>query len=168
MALHQRRRLQRPGLPEFVVMLLVGLAVVPAMLWCQRNTRPEYKKTEGRVKNCEIRLTHYNADNMLSKVKLTYTYSAGPATMTGVWEGYWPSAESPNALPQNKLDLLRTENYPLVVLYDPADPSKSRLHYPGAVPHTMYGVVALTAALGVVLYLATGYPMWKKKQHAAW
>ena len=70
MPLHQRRRLQRPGLPELVALLLVALAVVPAGLWWQRNTRPDYSKTAGRVKECEIRLTHYNATNLLKKVRL--------------------------------------------------------------------------------------------------
>ena len=168
MPLHQRRRLQRPGLPELVALLLVALAVVPAGLWWQRNTRPDYSKTAGRVKECEIRLTHYNATNLLKKVRMTYTYGVGAGTLTGTWEGYWPSADSPNALPQNKLDDLRTKDYPLVVLYDPADPRKSRLHYPNTGPHTMYGVVALAAALGAVVYLAAGYPMWKEKQHAVW
>lgn len=165
MGLHQNRHFHRLGLPEFVAFLLISMAVISAAVWWDNVTRPRYAETPGKVESCEIRLTHYNATNHLSKVTLSYSYSVGGLDYKGSWEGYWPQTDSPNALAADKLHVLETRDYPLVVLYEPANPAVSQLHYPEGRPSALYGVVAGLSVLAVLGYLAIAYPAWKRWEY---
>jgi len=163
MGLQQRRGRREAGWPELVAVLLVGAATVPAMAWWRSHTRPAYQRATGRILDCEIRPTHYNAADHLNKVSLTYEYAAVGETHTGRWQGFWPAAKSPNALPPARLDALRAGSFPLVVLYDPTDPARSTLHYASPGAAKLYGGLALLAVVLALLYVALLYPAWKAR-----
>ncbi len=163
MGLHQRRRFERPGLPEVVGIALVVFTGLAALLWWQGNTRPRLLPTSGKVVECSMRLTHYNATAMRNKVAMTYEYSVGGARHTGSWEGFWPVSDSPNALPPDEVPSLQKKGYPLVVLYEPGNPGSSSLHQPlDRVNHFRRMTTCILGAV-TLLYLAIGYPSWKRR-----
>ena len=163
MPLLRKRRLRRPGLPEWVAVAALAVAVIPAVMWVEATTSPSLSQTTGRCLSCTIRLTHYNAVNNLPKVYLTYAYSVGTAEFTGQWEGFWPATNSPNALPPDKLDQLKTTGYPLTVFYDPSNPRQSYLHVPGPSSPALHAFFAIAAALAAFTYIVRIYPAWKTR-----
>ena len=168
MALQQRKRRQKAGLPEFLAVVLVCAAALPALAWWHSSARPAYRRVRGRILECEIRLTHYNATKDLNKVKLAYEYSLGGNTYSGRWQGFWPAAVSPNALLPDQIEALHEKSFPLVVLYEPDDPSHSTLHYAGHGAPKLYAGVALVALVLAVLYFALFYPTWRERHRPAW
>jgi len=168
MALQQRKRRQKAGLPEFVAVILVCAAALPALAWWHSSARPAYRRVRGRILECEIRLTHYNATKDLNKVKLAYEYTLGGNTYSGQWQGFWPAAESPNALPPEQIEALHDNSFPLVVLYKPGHPSQSILHYADHGVPRLYAGLALGALLLAVLYFALFYPAWKQRHRTSW
>ena len=163
MPLRQTKRFKRLELPEFVTLVLVGSATVVATFWWQANVQPRYRQVVGRILSCDIRLTHYNATGDLNKVSLTYEYTVGPATYTGSWAGSWPHAQSPNALPANEIDMLKTKDRPITVLFSPDNPGNSLLHYPDQGASRIYGVIALCTLFAAILYCCTIYPAWRSR-----
>jgi len=162
MPLHQKHRLRRPGLPELVAVAAVIAAIAAAVAWLNAATAPTLEQTFGRIVSCDIRLTHYNAASDLSKVFVDYAYSAGIGTYTGHWEGFWPSTKSPDALPPDKLDLLKSPGRTITVFYDPADPGRSFLHSSATRFPALYAFAAAATALAAVIYLVRIYPTWKR------
>ncbi|HUW59802.1 MAG TPA: DUF3592 domain-containing protein [Candidatus Bathyarchaeia archaeon] len=162
MPLYRKRRFQRPGLPELVAVAAVIAAITAAVAWLDAATAPTLEQTSGRIVSCDIRLTHYNAASDLSKVFVDYAYSAGIGTYTGHWEGFWPSTKSPDALPPDKLDLLKSPGRTITVFYDPADPRKSFLHNPATRFPALYALAAIATALAALIYLVRIYPAWKR------
>ena len=162
MPLHQKHRFQRPGLPEFVALAAVIAAIAAAVAWLNAATAPRLERTLGRIVSCDIRLTHYNAASDLPKVVVDYAYSAGIGTYTGHWEGFWPVTKSPDALPPDKLDQLRSPGRIITVFYDPADPRKSFLHNSASRFPAVYAFAAGATALAAVIYVVRIYPAWKR------
>jgi hypothetical protein len=166
MALHQRKRMPRVGLPEFVAALLIGLAAYSGVNCWRTRGQVGWAKAPGRTVECKIRLTHYNAERSDPKVTLDYEYDVFGTTYTGHWTGYWPSDYSPNALPQEQLGVLCNKGYILVVMYDPRDPSQSRLHDSDPGPVVASTLLAFAGAGLLVFYCVKVYPAWKSRhQH---
>ena len=162
MPLRQKHRLQRPGWPEAVAVAAVMAAIGAAVAWSNAATAPDLEQTSGTIFACDIRLTHYNADSVLAKVFVDYAYTAGIGTYTGHWEGYWPSTNSPDALPPDKLDLLKSPGRTITVFYDPADPHTSLLHNAATRFSALYAFAAAITALAAFVYLVRIYPAWKR------
>ena len=133
MGLRHHKTLRAPGLPEFIGLTLALGACVPALLWYQGAVRSVWVRTTGHVTRCEVSASHYNAANDSTKVTVAYRYDVSGTPFSGSWTGYWPETEeqSPNALAPDQLLNLEIPDYPLVVLYDPEDPSASTLHTGG-------------------------------------
>jgi len=163
MALHQNRRLKKPDLPEFVALVLVGLAVVAATWWWQANVHPKYRHAEGRILSCRIRPTHYNATDVRTKVDVTYEYAVGSGSYRGSWTGYWPQTDSINAVPEGEIDLLMTRDLPVSVLYAPDDPARSLLHYPIRGDTRFIAVIAICGLGAALVYCCAIYPAWRSR-----
>jgi len=161
--LRQSRQFQKVGIPEIVVLILVGAALVTTTLWWRGNGQSTYRETEGRVVNGEIQWVHYNATDAQRIVSLTYQYTVGTTSYTGTWAGLWPEDQSPNALSSSKLDLLRTKDYPLRVFYDPVDPAQSFLHVVSGAEDQVYKGLAISACVAALAYCAGVYPAWKAR-----
>lgn len=164
MALKHRKKLRGPGLPELTAVLL-GLAVA-ACFWMlgKEANKPGWARAPGRVEHCDIRRTHYNAEPSDNKVQLVYSYVVGAARFQGSWQGFWPRVHSPNALPEGNVEVLKTPNYPLVVLYDPLRPSRSDLHIPDARKVVPYTLLTFAALMVLLFYLMQIYPRWKARR----
>lgn len=126
MARHARRR--RLGVREFVGIVLLLAVVGPAWLWWQEVLVGDWQITSGSVSGCEIRDTHYNAPDYKPVVTLRYRYTVAGNEYQGTWQGLWPEAGSPNALPRTQLAQLNAPGRPLVVYYDPDHPADSSPH----------------------------------------
>lgn len=163
MGLHHHKTLRTPGLPEFIGLTLALGACVPAVLWYQGTVHSAWQRTTGHVTHCEIRDTHYNASDQRTKVNITYQYDVTGMPFTGAWTGYWPETveQSPNALTADQLQNLETPEYPLVVLYDPDDPSSSIIHTANAGDLLVYKWLFGGIFVAAVYYIIRVYPAWK-------
>ncbi|MBI5093355.1 MAG: DUF3592 domain-containing protein [Candidatus Hydrogenedentes bacterium] len=143
--------------------LAVG-ACVPAFSWYQDAVHAAWQRTTGRVSHCEIRETHYNATASQTKVDISYTYDVAGARFSGSWTGYWPETEeeSANALPPGRFDELRDSGYPLVVLYDPNNPSQSVIHSAAVSHQLLYKWLFGFLFAVTVYYVVRIYPAWKR------
>lgn len=162
MPVRYRRHFHRPGLPEITGGLLVALVLVGAGFWGSALQVPNWQETGGEIIDCEIQAIHYNATDNMQKVSLQYRYHVGPAIFYGAWSGEWPEAESPNALPPDHIEELKQPAHPLVVLYDPVDPSISQLHYIPAANPNLYAYLTLLAAFAALFYFSRVYPRWRE------
>jgi hypothetical protein len=162
MPLRQKRRIQRPGLPELVALAFVLVAIGAALAWLNAAAAPALEQTTGRVVSCDIRPTHYNAADVLSKVFVDYVYNVGIGTYTGHWEGTWPATDSPDALPPEDLDLLKSHGRSVTVFYDPANPRASLLHNRATRYPALYALAAAATTLAALIYLVRIYPAWKR------
>ena len=162
MPLPQKRRFQRPGLPDFVAFAAVFATMAAALAWLNAATAPTLESTPGTILACDIRLTHYNSTALLPKVFLDYTYTAGIGAYTGHWEGFWPVSKSPDALPPDKLDLLKSPEKMITVFYDPANPGASLLHNQATRTPALYAFATAATTLATLFYLVRIYPAWKK------
>lgn len=161
MSLHRKKSFLRPGLPELSgAALLVG-TLFCCVLWLVSAARPEWIETGGTVLYCEIRPTHYNAQDYRPKVDVTYEYLVGSVRFEGRWDGFWPELDSPNALLPEQLDLLKEEGHPLVILYNPDDPTESSPHYPFPNDRMIYASLIAAGVLATGLYFIFVYPAWR-------
>jgi hypothetical protein len=149
--------------PEFRGLALAVGVCVPAVLWYQGVAHSTWQRTTGHVTQCEVRETHYNATDEGTKVSLTYRYDVLGIPFTASWTGFWPEADeqSPNALAPSELHNLQTPEYPLVVFYDPNNPTSSLIHTGNVGDVAVYkwlfgGLFALT-----MYYIIRVYPAWK-------
>ena len=167
MGFHQRRHRGRIGVPDVVAFLLVGVLVVLGSCWWRAVQGPVWAEALGRTATCEIRPTHFNAEPCGNKVMLTYEYEVGGVTFGGEWTGYWPRGHSPNALPDGHVEVLRTKDYPLTVLYDPEDPSRSRLHDAASGEQLLFTILTFASGICLTVYCVRVYPVWKSRQRRA-
>jgi len=165
MGLRHHKTFQTPGLPEFIALVLAVGAGIPAALWYQGDAQSGWQRTSGRVTHCDIRDTHYNAPDQRAKVSIDYQYEVTGIPFGGTWTGYWPEADeqSPNALPPEQLANLQTPGYPLVVFYNPDDPTASVIHTADVGNLLIYkylfgGIFAIA-----LYYMLRIYPAWKNR-----
>lgn len=166
MGLQQHRHYRRPGLPEFLALILVLAALFAVIEWWLSATTAQYRETQGHVLRCTQHATHYNATDLFPKVTIEYEYDVGLKTYMGSWEGSWPSIDSPNALPPDKVAETLTAGHSLVVLYDPDNPSQSLIHHPSAGSSRLYSIVAAFAGGIALVYLIFIYPNWKRRDYS--
>ena len=165
---HQRKKRRlRIGLPELVAMALIALTAALATRWWRTAGQPGWVKVPGRTVSCEIRRTHFNAEPSRDKVALGYEYEVAGRTFSGSWMGYWPKVHSPNALPDGQIEKLRTKAYPLVVHYNPQNPSQSRLHNPDPDALMLYTLLAFGSGIALIVYGVRLYPAWKRRRSHA-
>lgn len=151
----------RPAGPEYIAVFLLVVLLVAALLAWRTATAPPWPHTTGTVLSCNIRSVHYNAEPNDTKVSLTYQYVVGGQTYAAQWEGLWPAAGSPNALPPDRLHELESPGYRLRVYYDPQNPSRSDLE-DGSRDDVLFFSALFVGILAVFLiYLLKIYPMWR-------
>ena len=163
MALRQRRQFERFGLPEFVGLLVVGIALAAASAYWLREVQPEFREAQGRVVEGDVSWIDYNSTDRRQKVTLTYQYTVGTTSYTGSWTGLWPETGNPNALPPDRVDALRTKDYPLVVFLDPDNPAHSSLHVVADEMTHVYAGVVVGLCAAALIYCGGIYPMWKAR-----
>ena len=161
MPYHRHHRRQRVGLPESVVLGLLFLSAGCAVLWWQAEQVDEWRQTTGRVLSCTIETTHYNATDYAHRVDLTYSYTAAGVPLVGEWAGFWPQGESPNALPNDRIEELTDKGRTVVVLYHPNDITNTRLHNVPVGIKRVYVAGAVGFLVSLLLYCGVVYPKWK-------
>lgn len=143
--------------------ILIAGALVFWGLWWSSREEETWLETSGRTLDCEMRMVHRNAETDLMKVTLTYEYSAMGMTLQNTWVGHWPKANSPNALPEQDVPLLQQAGYPLTILYNPDDPSKSRLHYVPAELPIVYMILATLLTAAALIFVFGTYPRLRSR-----
>ena len=164
LALHQKKKRRRPGLPELVAAGLIAVMVVLAFCWWHTRGQPGWLEANGQVTVGRIQATHFNAESSENKVYLSYEYDVGGITYAGHWEGYWPMVRSPNALTSDRIAELKTIGYPLTVLFDPRNPERSDLHNSEPDRLLLYRLLTFAAGVLLLVYCAKVYPAWKERQ----
>lgn len=159
----RRGRRARVGLPEFVLAVLVCLSVVSLTVWAVRSGTSAWVLTEGQLTSCQIVYPHYNAVDSPPRVSVGYTYSGPDRRYEGRWEGYWPEAESPNALPASRLGELNAANYPVLVYINLGNPAEHALHTVPKLALGVYGSVSAALSLVTFLYVVRVYPRWRRQ-----
>jgi hypothetical protein len=71
-----------------------------------------------------------------------------------------------NALPASELGNLCVPGYPLVVMYDPNDPERSRLHESDPDPVVAATLLAFGSGMLLLIYCVKGYPAWKERRRS--
>ena len=109
-------------------LILLFVTAICFVLWWFAVTQTVWIRTRGRIVSCSIEKVHYNAEPYRHKVSLTYEYFVGPNHYRGHFKGMWPQLDSPNSLPENRIEELQRPGFPLVVLYERDNPGHSVLH----------------------------------------
>lgn len=164
MGLHQQRRMQKAGLPEFVFVCLAAVAVLFLALSWRSNNTPTWLNVEGVVVECNVDRSQYHVVDTPYNVRLTYEYVVGNTKYTGGWSGNWPMNNSPNALPPQRIFELERPGHPLQIACNPADYSLNRLHGQPEKRGVAYTVMAILGCIALFLYSAKIYPQWKTHQ----
>jgi hypothetical protein len=163
MATYLQTSRRKTGLPEFLLVCAIVMAVAPlTFVWISLN-QPEWPAAGGWVLSGEIVTTHYNAPDYKEKVTVNYEYLVGGANYRGEFVGLWPDVGSPNALLPDELERITRKGHPLTVFYDPTDPARSRLHSRG---HDNQLSLILIAGCCVVLagaYAFVAYPALRRR-----
>ena len=162
MSLYHRARARRPGRPEVLAVVLLVLPAVVGLLWFTQSPYGGWQTAAGTILDCTTRLTHYNAEDNQPKVDATYEYTAGGMQYRGQWSGFWPEADSPNALPAGKLGDLRPGRS-VVVFYNPASPQESDLHYTRDDRRLLYALLFPITLFLAAAYAVNVYPMLKRR-----
>lgn len=162
--MRRRRHRKRLGLPEYVEVALVVVAIASAGLWWRNVDHEVWPNTVGNVLSCKIESLHYNATRYANLVDIRYEYSAGGRPYLGHWRGYWPIVGSPNALPRTRMNELKTKGFPLTVMYNPANPSRSRLHDTPAGLRPAFAITTLVAIALSFAFTAYVYPKWRRRK----
>lgn len=155
------RHHKKIGWPEFGLLCAVVLAIAPATMWWRQYYVPEWRRTGGQITACETSRVHYNAQDYRAKAIVSYRYTVGVAQYTGRFEGFWPEVGGPNALPPSAVDQLKDGNREIVVFYDPANPSRSRLHPEDATTSPFWPVLTAAGLLMAGAYTLIAYPAWR-------
>lgn len=163
MALHTRKKMTRPGLPEIVALILIVLALICTTAWWRDVNEPEWGESEGRILTCNIHETHYNAQDYRPKVTMEYEYSVGSQEYTGSFTGFWPAVGNANALPTDRFNELTDKSFGLLVFYEPGNPANSKLDVVGANNEFWLGGAALASLVLAVLYYVKVYPAWRAR-----
>ena len=164
MGFHQRKpKWNALGLPEWTAFGVLLLALTPVLLWWGTMLRPDWQVIPGQVLYCSLKELAYDRDPLPDEVALTYQYHVLGKMYIGHWQGFWPQRQSPNALPKSELKKLCQHRYPLQVFYDPAEPSRSTLHFSGSVQPITYRRLSLVAIAGTLFFLFRVYPSWKSR-----
>jgi hypothetical protein len=161
MALHRSKRRAPLGLAEFIGLCSLALATAFVTMWWQEDHAPAYWRSDGRVIEGKVVLTHYNSTDLRSKVSITYEYMAEGATYTKSWSGFWPDDNSPNALPENRINELCEKGHPLIVLYDRQNPSEGILHPVGSGGVAIRQAMAVVSCVWALAYCVVLYPTWR-------
>jgi hypothetical protein len=157
---HNRPRL---GRPEILGLLLIAALVAPATLWWRDAMVDQWAVASGTVLACEIRDTHYNAQDYRPVVSIRYHYYVNGRDHEGEWRGLWPEAGSPNALSGDQLSQLTVSGRPLMVFYNPSNPRQSSPHEHGA-----GGQITYASATVFALCLVIWYFVWVLPNRARW
>jgi hypothetical protein len=145
------------GVPELATAALIVALIVPAILWVRADPFTHWESIAGRVVTGEVQDTHFNSTQERLKVNLVYEYTIDGDIFTGQHTGFWPQIYSPNALGNHQLASLENPGTPLTVLYDPAKPFISSLHYGGS-RKPLYTLFFATALAIAAYYLLKVYP----------
>lgn len=164
MALRKTRQLPRVGMPEFIAVFFLGLAgYLVADYWGMRGAEL-WATAPGKVVAGEIDTTHYNAEPSDPKITLDYEYAVYGSKYQGHWIGFWPAGSRTNALPPGEFARLIEPGHELVVLYDPDNPERSRLHDSDPDPVVTSTLLAFGGGLVFLIYCVKVYPAWKARQ----
>ena len=162
MALRQHKVRSKPGPPELITIAFVLLAVATMTAGPLLAPGTDWRQVPGNV--IEVyRYQHASSpDGRPHRLRVTYEFNVGGVAVTGRWEGEWPEAHSPNALPEDQRDRLAERGYPLQVFYDPLDPGRSTLHQTGNRAPVWWLRLSIGLALLVLWYVFVVYPKWKR------
>ena len=161
MSLQRRKKHLKVGAPEAVAGLLFALVLLPAVLWWGANLQPAWSRVAGYVVACDLTHHAYSQDKWPDEVQLTYAYTVNGHPYTGRYQGAWPQAHSPNAMPKQELRKLQERDFPVLIFYDPTDPAHSMLHYTSSLQPVTYQRLTIAALVLALAYFIKVYPAWR-------
>lgn len=158
MPLNQRRRSLKMRFPEVLAALVLLLTLVPAGLWAYEGQQPVWQKATGFVKSVGFTRNTTNVDRLPDLVDISYLYTVGGTTLTGYWDGPWPQAHSPDAIPRAQLEQDLRAGRILTVYFDPQMPERNTLHVNGSGRIHIYQALTGIAIVAALAFLLRGYP----------
>jgi len=162
MGLHPRKKSHISfGPPETLALVAVIVVGATAALWLHALYEPSWQSTPATQYACELSRLAYSRDNIPDQVHLRYEYTVEKKAYEGCWDGFWPQAQSPNALARENLSQLQEGRFPLKVFYDPQNPAVNRIHYAQSLRPTTYLRLFIIALVLTASYLLKIYPAWK-------
>ena len=161
MSLHQKRRFNPFGLPEFIGLVLLTAVVFFGVEWLHASPTHRWNEAIGHITNCDIQSIHYNAEPNQNKVSISYIYRVNEIPFQGSWSGMWPETDSPNSLSDEEITQLKNSEYVLRVFYNPQNPEINRIHDLVDTKRYVFSILSVLGILVVIYYLVIVYPRWK-------
>ena len=168
MSLHRHKARNRPGGAEVICASLVGLAVAGIAVAGLSPSSSNWVVTQGSVDGVRYYEPASTALATSQLVRVEYRYVVNGVSYRSVWDGSWPRSYSPNALSGPALRDLSDPGYSLFVWFDPAEPSRSRLHGGRGSGDVIWRRLVLGGALVIWLVVLRAYPGLKARMRAAY
>lgn len=167
MSLHTHKTRNRPGPADALCALLAaGIALILAVAFALGDG-DSWQLTQGIVDHAH-RFGPASTALMTSQlVRVEYHYQVAGREYADSWEGDWPDAYSPNALPESELGALSRPGFPLLVWYDPSDPARNHLHSGHAPADRLWRYSVCVLALCGWMLLLWAYPRLKARWRMA-
>jgi hypothetical protein len=163
MPLYQRRRRLKIRFPEFLAALVLLFTAVPAGLWAYESHQADWQRATGYVQQVDFTRNSINVDRLPDLTDVRYLYTVGGASFTGHWNGAWPQAHSPDALPRTELERQLSAGRLLTVYFDPRHPEQSTLHVQGPGRIYVYQVLTGIAIVSALVFLLRAYPRLRQR-----
>jgi hypothetical protein len=163
MPLYQRRRRLKIRFPEFLAALVLLLTAIPAGLWAYESQQADWQPVTGYVQTINFTRNSNNVDRLPDLTDVTYFYTVGGASFTGHWNGAWPQAHSPDALPRAELERQLSAGRLLTVFFDPRSPQLSTLHVRGPGRIHVYQVLTGITIVCAIAFLLSVYPRLRQR-----
>ena len=148
-------------MPEVVGAVLVLATAGCALLYATSMGHERWQEASGRVVRGEAVPSRDLPRPSDKQVRVNYEYRVEGERYTAEYKGYWPSAGSPNALPEDQLEVLTKEGHPLTVLYQIDNPARSQLHVSGQGHRLAYIALTFVAGIACAGYFLLVYPGWR-------
>lgn len=158
MSLHQRRQRLKLRFPEIVAALVVLISVLPAVLWAYEGQQSPWQPGVGYVTGVRFIRNSTNTDHLPDRAEVSYQYAVRGSSYTGRWDGAWPQAHSPDALPRTALQRELRAGHLLTVYYDPGQPARNTLHARGPGRIHVYEALTVLGVVTALAFLLRGYP----------
>lgn len=163
MALHQRRRRRRLHWADFVAAGLLTVSLAPFLVWLGEARLGAWTPVAGVLESASFHRYASNVDRLPDEVVVAYRYEAGGLGHTGQWQGPWPVAYSPDAIPRESQEALLTSGRTLTVYHDPLLMGRSTLHTPHPRQSAFLPVVSCVAFPLTLAALRRAYPRFRRR-----
>lgn len=158
---HRHRR--KFGLPEGVGLALLLTLAAASYVFLESVYGVSWRRTVAYVVDGRIDEAHYNAQDTLPRLSLTYEYLVNGVTFRGQYSGAWPLLQQPGLAPGEILRRIRDREVTLPVMYDPRAPGRSMLSFTHESRQVAPALFTGAAALTCAIYALKIYPAWRRR-----